>query len=519
MNFFYLILLIVYLNITINSKIISIPFKFKQNQRRYISYNTKTFFDEYYKNEIILELNIGKEISKIDGILNPDSSCFIFNKKEYKFKTLINGYFSPKESSSFQIDKAQEQLNNNFKIGHDLFNLKSVDEKNENYFMNFIIKGYDNETEIYEYIYLPEIGISGSIIKDTNSCPNFLFDLKSKNIINQNIFSIKYNANNNTNKEEKGEILIGDDLYKYDLNYSINYQYIKLYFKDIFSFELNSISAKDKLDRNIINDNITKYFTFNKKREIILNINSGFIIGTQDFMNYIEDIFFKELIEKNICQKKQIKLESNNEKENDNSEFYIFSCYELLLKGKDGRVISNNINYYENFPKIIFNSLSLGNNFEFIADDLFKLVFNKLYFLIIFKTNNITQNSDNDKWYFGQPFLKKYPMSINYDSKTIGFYFKKENINTLDEKKNQIKEKEKSGKIKNIIICIGIILIVLAGLYMAYYIGLKEREKRRKRANEMKDDDYEYITETNKDINDNKDNIKSQQFLEMNSKI
>ena len=34
--------------------------------------------------------------------------------------------------------------------------------------------------------------------------------------------------------------------------------------------------------------------------------------------------------------------EPKNDKENDNSEFYIFSCYELLLKGKDGRVISNN---------------------------------------------------------------------------------------------------------------------------------------------------------------------------------
>ena len=74
--------------------------------------------------------------------------------------------------------------------------------------MNFILAGYDNETEINEYIYLPEIGISGSIIKDTNSCPNFLFDLKSKNIINQNIFSIKYNINNDTNKEEKGKFLL-----------------------------------------------------------------------------------------------------------------------------------------------------------------------------------------------------------------------------------------------------------------------------------------------------------------------
>ena len=87
----------------------------------------------------------------------------------------------------------------------------------------------------------------------------------------------------------------------------------------------------------------------------------------------------------------------------------------------------------------------------------------------------------------------------------------------IEEKKIQIKEEKNNGKIKNVIICIGIILIVCIGLYIAYYIGLKEREKRRKRANEMKDDDYEYITETNKDINGN--NEKNQKILEMNSKI
>ena len=518
MNFINLILLIVYLNFPIYSKLISIPFKVKHNQRRYLSYKTKTFLGEYYKNDIILELNIGNENNKYDCILNQDSSCFIFNKKDDKSRALINGFFSPKKSSSFRIDKSQ--INNDNKIVEDIFNFKSVEGKFDKYFINFMLQGNYDEVEINKNIYLPEIGIRSFKLKDTNSCPNFLFNLKSKNIINENILSIKYNISNETNKEDEGEILIGDDLDKYNLNYTKNYQYVKLYFQNKFSFEINSIYAQDKLNNNIINDNITKYYNFDKKREMILNINSGFIIGTLDFMNYIEEIFFKELIEKSICQKEQIKLENNNEKENenDNSEFYIFSCYELPLKGKDGRITYNNINYYEIFPKIIFSSHTLGTNFEFTSDDLFKLIFNKFYFLIIFKSDNISQNIDNDIWYFGQPFIKKYPTSINYDSKTIGFYLKKDNkTNIIEEKKIQIKEEKNNGKIKNVIICIGIILIVCIGLYIAYYIGLKEREKIRKRANEMKDDDYEYITEINKDINGN--NEKNQKILEMNSKI
>ena len=61
---------------------------------------------------------------------------------------------------------------------------------------------------------------------------------------------------------------------------------------------------------------------------------------------------------------------------------------------------------------------------------------------------------------------------------------------------------ENNERIKNIIKYIAIIIFSLAALYFTYYLGLKarERRRRRKRANEMKDDDYEYIPEVNKDI-------------------
>lgn len=108
---------------------------------------------------------------------------FFFNKIENNIKPLINEYFCPNKSSSFQLDKSQ--LKNDYKIVYDSFNFNG---NNGNYFLNFILKGYNNESEITKYNYLPEIGISNSfIIKNSNSCPNFLFELKNKNIINQNI--------------------------------------------------------------------------------------------------------------------------------------------------------------------------------------------------------------------------------------------------------------------------------------------------------------------------------------------
>ena len=44
---------------------------------------------------------------------------------------------------------------------------------------------------------------------------------------------------------------------------------------------------------------------------------------------------------------------------------------------------------------------------------------------------------------------------------------------------------ENNAKIKNIIKYIAIIIFSFIGLYFAYYLGLKEREKRRKRGKEM----------------------------------
>ena len=44
------------------------------------------------------------------------------------------------------------------------------------------------------------------------------------------------------------------------------------------------------------------------------------------------------------------------------------------------------------------------------------------------------------------------------------------------------------------------------------------KERRKKRANELKDDNYEYLSE-NKNINDNKNYSKFQQFVEMNSNL
>ena len=76
-----------------------------------------------------------------------------------------------------------------------------------------------------------------------------------------------------------------------------------------------------------------------------------------------------------------------------------------------------------------------------------------------------------------------------------------------------------NSKIKNIIIKISEVLLGLGLLFLAYYIGMKMKEQRKKRANELKDDNYEYISDDNKDINQIENGTINKQFVELNSKL
>ena len=95
------------------------------------------------------------------------------------------------------------------------------------------------------------------------------------------------------------------------------------------------------------------------------------------------------------------------------------------------------------------------------------------------------------------------------------------NINNINKTQNANKtnmDYNFEGKINNVVKYIIEIIVGIMLLFIAYYIGVTVRDKRRKRANELKDDNYEYLPEKNKSINDIPDDSKKQQ-IELNSKL
>ena len=172
-----------------------------------------------------------------------------------------------------------------------------------------------------------------------------------------------------------------------------------------------------------------------------------------------------------------------------------------------------NIRILYKFPDLIFKSTKLEYNFELKNNDLFEQIFGKYYFLILFKNNATT--TGNDFWYLGEPFYRKYTFSINLDAKTIGFYLNKDvngkksnntknndKINSTDDddvKENNTNDNKSTNKILKYTLEIIVVIIIAV---LAYYIGVIVSQKRKKRANELKDENYEYMPEENKIIND-----------------
>ena len=87
----------------------------------------------------------------------------------------------------------------------------------------------------------------------------------------------------------------------------------------------------------------------------------------------------------------------------------------------------------------------------------------------------------------GEPFYKKYNFTFNLDAKMIGFYNpyfdfeKEEEING-----NNNVEENNNNTWKIIIFCVlGFIILALL-MFLSFYFGMKIKEGRKKRANELK---------------------------------
>ena len=430
--------------------------------------------NEWHSLHLYSKIKIGNPNQEVSFQINIDNNCFELNKlgKEgldlKKLSTFFSNDEKPVDLSLFNLNNSKSFKNvsdqhpfifnyHNYFMGNDeIYLYNNIDTKNPSneiktndlYFRVFNIN-YDGLNCIKEKCGL-HLGIQ-MFSEEGNICPNFNKVLKRSNLINNYIFSIHYDSQNS------GSLIFGAYPHEY---YPDKYKekYLSTFYTTIDSITITNfnlspdhiISISPNKEESIISN----------KTKVIFQLHYGFFIGDYLYQEYIEKNFFNELTKRNICQKNEVNYGYSFSTKHD-----IYSCNEDNLKD------------IKQFPQLKFYIKTSNASFIFGFDELFLKIRKKYYFLVIF------EEYKNDHWFLGYPFFKKYDIVFNEDSKTISYYA------------NNFSDDENTGgsKALKIIVIIVLALILIAGLVvLGYYIGKNKFFIRKKRANELTDDDYDY---------------------------
>ena len=232
------------------------------------------------------------------------------------------------------------------------------------------------------------------------------------------------------------------------------------------------------------------YNNVHSKENLYFELNPLFelILGTNDFKENITKDYFNSYINKGICSLKEY------------NGFYYFECNSEKFTFND----------IKNFPTIYMPNIGLHHIFEFKSEELFIKVNNNWYFQIVFPVKDL----EYERWIIGRIFMRKYPVKFSPFSRLIGFYIKPNNgeINQ-DDKQQKDKEPISNNNGNKIYIYIIIIVVALAFTGLGLFLGKKFFYPRKKRANELLDDNYQYDSGNNKENQDIKGEIISDNLI------
>ena len=344
--------------------------------------------------------------------------------------------------------------------------------------IDFIYEDFNDDGNLCGYI--------GLKMNDNNiEKTNFVEQLKHKGVIGKYVWTIDYIT------LSQGVVAFGSEPHFYD-SQRYDYSQYKTIYTNLKNNQKNWSFNFDKININGTNNILLK------DTNCELLIDHGLIIGTEEYQKFIEQNYFNELIEKEICFKEISKLNKTLD------EYIIFYCDKLKFKGE-----SFNSNKSDPFYK--FNDINLyQKGFEYIfkmtKEILFEDIEDKVYFLIIFNKNG------NNIWKLGEPFISDYKFVFNQEQKTIGFYNRliekvDNSENNFDNIENNVNKKNnyinhKSYTIQSIIKIMTNIMLILVSIFVILYIIKKILAKRKLRANELLDN-YEYLPNKNNKIIDN----------------
>ena len=271
-----------------------------------------------------------------------------------------------------------------------------------------------------------------------------------------------------------GRIIIGNEPHFYNKKKYSEKQYrisgaVDNYGRNQRDFYINfdNIDLYYKLNGNYINETISMV------KSIKIIIDMGLAYGPREYKNNIDKIFFNDMKKAGKCKEGETK-----------DNLYFYYCDKALAEND----IKNN------FPILYFEMKQFHKTFELTYQDLFRIKNDKIFFLVYFRTYSI-----GNYFEIGKIFLQKYAFTFNQETKMVGYY----NFDLPGGvNQNGDEEEKKKSIFQNAYIWLIIIGVVVVFAFLGFFIGKFFYDKaRKKRLNEVQDDNYEYSSHQKEEDN------------------
>ena len=430
-NYIFGFILII-LNIIPIINIIVLPFEIKSKPKQNLD-----DVNEYY---IYSTIDMGEPSQKINCEINFDISDYFMTYTPKNVEATFNSSLSKTFTQTSITRISSSSFKSGFWASENFYFYTDLNCKNKEKFesVNVVYPPEENKLTACE------IGLQSR--HSYGKFQSFIHILKSKQIINNYIWTMKFNDLNN------GIIVIGAAPHEYD---SVRYNESELKYA-------NSFSDSDKLYWCLYfkYDPVNNY-TLSKNIKVRISPKILGVVATYYYLTAIEELYFKKYYEKNVCEKKIVSFGNNN--------YFKISCSKDDFTSHD----------IDQFPSLNLHNIAFNYSFVLNGKELFTEEDDKIEFQIL-----IEIASSKTEWKLGRIFLLKYQIVFDDDNSLIGFY--KPNIN---ENNNNA---EKIGMIILKVFILFLVIFVFLFLVFLFYKKISFLTKRKKMANEL-EDDFMYV--------------------------
>ena len=438
------------------------PFKTTENttgeiKQNNIKYNTSHFVNDYWSQpayttikigsvpqevKVILSYNdCGFKIGKSTNCLNSEKYLSHYNRNLSSDFIYTDDYIKPIDEFEFNGQSAKDSI-----YAYTDLEMKNLQKFND---IGFYL-GTDTNDSLCGIIGFRNFKYKASC-EDMN---NIFQSFQLKEIANSNDWFIKYTSKN------EGLLIFGPEMDKIYPDYDIN-----KFFTTNYELKIVDDSWTVFIDQIYIGDGNEKINEKSVKAEI--NNDFGLLEGNGEYYYNITLNYFKDYIKKGICKLDSVEI--------GHDYYFALGCD----KDKFG------IDDMKKFPALKLVLDCFQSEFIFTYEDLFTETEYKYFFNVIFNIY-ITQ-----RFVLGKIFLRKYPMFINFDSQSVGYYNdaleieSDDNINGINLTKifqKNTSRRNQSSTPRNLILLLTFIIIALIIIVaiVFYFIG--------KNANKLKNE-------------------------------